>query len=648
MVKPPWRSDISAGFDLTLELRMAKETNHITPVERVVEEWLRQDFQTEPGREFGVTLGRLKRQLSQRPVGILIDNLEPALDPQGQLLEPHRRYVELLSLLADPQVQATTLITSRDRLCEPRVKVHHYRLPGLTVAAWQQYFQTQALTLAAAPLIELHQTYGGNAKAMEIVCGTVQSDFAGDLADYWQIHQTDPLVETDLKNLIVHQVDRLRSLDPIAYRGFCRLGCYRYQTIPELPIAALCAQLWDVPTAQQRQVIASLRNRSLLENRQGGYWLHPVVRAVAVERLHACGDWQLAHQAAADYWTRSLPQVETLDDALQALEAYYHYCDIQDYEAAAGVLLKSRPNQWQQHLPLTSSLYRMGLLQPVISALTTILPMLGDSSQRWELNNLLGDVYWITGQIRAAIAGQEQTRVGTGAALQTEHDPHTQYYLTMLNVDSSLSLGLYHIDLWELKTAQHYFEQVIALVAHSPHAAWAEKAAVALALVHSYQGHRSAAKALADSLIDTFIQPTTPERSGRFAYFIQLLGQTYSNLGECDRAIELYHQAITFAESSHYVQVKAKALTGLAAIYRQQCQLETAQTYHQQAIDLLEAIGAQCDLAEAYYQLSLTDMAGAAAELARYHADQAMTLFRQIEAPRQIQKVVDHFPYSQH
>ncbi|MEH1786278.1 MAG: NB-ARC domain-containing protein [Nostoc sp.] len=32
------------GFDLVLELLMAKETQNITPAERVVEEWLKQDF----------------------------------------------------------------------------------------------------------------------------------------------------------------------------------------------------------------------------------------------------------------------------------------------------------------------------------------------------------------------------------------------------------------------------------------------------------------------------------------------------------------------------------------------------------------------------------------------------------------------------
>jgi hypothetical protein len=54
---------------------MARETAQITPAEIIVEEWLRQDLQIEPGREFGIALLRLKRQLNSRKIGILIWNL---------------------------------------------------------------------------------------------------------------------------------------------------------------------------------------------------------------------------------------------------------------------------------------------------------------------------------------------------------------------------------------------------------------------------------------------------------------------------------------------------------------------------------------------------------------------------------------------
>ncbi|MEO0455623.1 MAG: NB-ARC domain-containing protein [Cyanobacteria bacterium P01_A01_bin.114] len=634
----------SQRFDLTLDLLMAKETANITAVERVVEEWLRQDFNEEPGRDFGVTLGRLKRHLREHRIGILIDNLEPALDAHGQLVHPHRRYVELLRILADPQGRSVTLVTSRDRLCEPGFKAHHYRLPGLTLETWQQLFHSQGI--AEAALQPLHQAYGGNAKAMEILLGTVLNDFDGDLALYWQINHTDPLVETDLKNLVVSQVNRLEQLDPMAYRLLCRLGCYRYQTIPKLPVEVLLAQLWEVPPAQQRQVIASLRNRSLLETYQGQYWLHPVVRAIAIARLRASADWQLANTAAARYWTDSIQQITTLAAALQALEAYYHYLELQEYGLAADVLLKSRHNQWQQFLPLASSLYRMGLLQPVVAAINQVLPKLEVSdhsrAKLSELFNLLGDVYWITGRIGNAIECQQRTISETDGALAhlqaTEATRLERYYLKMLNVDSHLSIGLYRIDLGELDAARNQLFQVIKLTSNTDHAAWAEKASVALALVQAQLGEVDAARSLADQIYASFMGQGIPEHAGRFAYFFLLLGQTYHHLGELAIATKLYQQ--TFADANHYVQVKAKALTGLATLSRQQGQSAQALDYHRQSIDLLEAIGATCDLAEAYYQLALTHQSLPNAEwAARDYLQRAIALFRDIKAPHRITQI---------
>ncbi len=100
-------------YDLVLELLMAKETQNITAAEHVVEEWLKQDFNEEPGVEFGVSLLRLKRQLHGRKIGVLIDNIESALDGQGRFIEAHRNYIELLRVLSDTRVESVTLITSQ-------------------------------------------------------------------------------------------------------------------------------------------------------------------------------------------------------------------------------------------------------------------------------------------------------------------------------------------------------------------------------------------------------------------------------------------------------------------------------------------------------------------------------------------------------
>jgi len=633
----------SQEFDVVLELLMAKETQNITSAQRVVEEWLKQDFQQEPGLEFGVTLGRLKRQLQSKRIGILIDNLEPALDGKGRFIKPHRNYIELLRILTDARIQSTTLITSRDRLCEPELNVAHYRLPGLDELAWQKYFNNRGVKIDLPTLQKMHHAYGGNAKAMGILCGSILEDFDSDVSAYWQENHADPLAVTDLKNLAASQINRLQKLDSQAYRLLCRLGCYRYQDVSTVPTSALLSLLWDVEPEQHRQIIASLKNRSLIECNKGEYWLHPVIRAEAIYRLRNSDDWELANHKAAEFWTESVQTIENFQHALQALEAYYHYIEINQFELAGKLIIKTRNNQWGQFLTLGSTLYRMGLVQPVLAATIHIINHIDDDTKISELYNILGDLYWISGKIQPAIEYQEKTIYLATKTLKSlinqEENKQSFYYYRMLEVDSLLSIGLYKIDLWELSESAQLFQQVINLAQNTAHHPWAEKAAVCLSLVNSYLKQYPSAYLLADECYHNITAEVNIEKTGRFAYFIQILGQTYVNLKEASKAKEMFSMALKFAEESHYTQVKAKSLNGLAEIYRRQQEFDWALNNHLEVIELLDKIGAKCDLAEAYFQLSLTYQDMGNLNESRVNIEKAIRLFDEIEAPKQVEKV---------
>ncbi|MGB6298925.1 MAG: NB-ARC domain-containing protein [Rivularia sp. (in: cyanobacteria)] len=633
---------LHSQFDVVLELLMAKETQNITSAQRVVEEWLKYDLAQEPGLEFGVTLGRLKRQFHTKRIGILIDNLEPALDGKGKFIEAHRNYIELLRILTDARIHCTTLITSRDRLCEPELNVTHYRLPGLNEEAWRKYFINREIKIDLATLQKIHHAYGGNAKAMGILCGAILSDFDGSLIAYWQENHADPLAVTDLKNLAASQINRLQNLDFQAYRLLCRLGCYRYQDVSTVPTSALLNLLWDSPE-QHRQIIASLKNRSLIECNKGEYWLHPVIRAEAISRLRDGDDWAIANHKAAEFWTDSVQTIETFQDALQALEAYYHYIEINQFELASKIIIKSRNNQWGQFLPLGSTLYRMGLIQPVLDAINYIIDRIDDDTKISELYNILGDFYWISGKIQPAIEYQEKTINLSRQALRSitnkTEDKQAFYYYRMLEVDSLLSIGLYKIDLWELSESAQLFQQVINLAQNTAHHPWAEKAAVCLSLVNSYLKKYQSARLLADECYNNISAEQNIEKAGRFAYFIQILGQTYVNLADFEKAEEMFSMAFKFAESSHYTQVKAKSLNGLAEIYRRQKTFESALENHLAAIELLDKIGAKYDLAEAYFQLGLTYQGMIKEADSKVNVEKALGLFKEINAPKQVERI---------
>ncbi|GAB4540673.1 MAG: NB-ARC domain-containing protein [Pleurocapsa sp.] len=634
------------NFDLVLEVLMAKETSNIISVQSIIEEWLTRDFNEESGKELGVSLGRLKRALSNQKVGILIDNLEPALDKDGKFVTEHRNYIELLRILADRNVQSLTIITSRDRLCEADLNCQHYRLPGLDLTAWLDFFARRSLKVIPSTVAKIHQTYGGNAKAMGIICGAIAEDYRGNVDSYWQENSHDPLIEMDLKNLVASQVDRLHNLDIRAYNLLCRLGCYRYQDIPTIPRSSLLCLLWDVESKHRRRVIESLRNRSLIEFADGQYWLHPVIQAEARSRLSLVeSQWQQTHQIIAEFWTESVARINNIQDGLTALEAYYHYIAIANFEEAAKVILYSRDNQWGQYLTLGTTLYRLGLLQPVLNAILEIIPHVVNPRYRSELNNILGDLYWITGQVHNAIALQQQTIITARKCLKSidkeETTEHHLYYWRMLEIDSLLSIGLYQIDLWQLSEAADFFQQVINLANGTKHHSWSEKAVICLAFVNSYLNLFTEINNITDSIYNSIIkQPDSEYNTGRFAYFIQIMGQTFLNLGKIASARIMFDKAIAFSQASHYTQIKAKSLTGLAIIARYEHNFNTAIDYHYRAIELLDKIGAKCDLAEAYYQLGITLKDNRQVGESKKYFSSAIALFRQMKAPKQIEKVL--------
>lgn len=630
------------NFDLVLEVLMAKETANIVSVAAIVEEWLQRDLNEDSGAEFGVTLSRFKRCLSQRRLGILIDNLEPGLDHNGRLITPHRNYLELLRILADSKVHSTTIITSRDRLCEAEINLEHYRLSGLDITAWQTYFAAHQIDNIQV-ISQIHQTYGGNAKAMTMLCGLILEDYSGDISQYWQENQHDPLIETDLKNLVVSQFNRLQQLDSQAYRLLCRLGCYRYQDLATVSLSGLLCLLWDVPT-RQRRVIRSLRNRSLLEFAQGQHWLHPIVQAEARFRLQSSNlEWSKAHRQIANFLTSSVTRINQIQDGLTALEAYYHYTAINDYAAAAKVILHSRENKWGQFLTLGTNLYRLGIIQPLLVAINQIIDQVKHDRHRSELNNILGDLYWTTGKVHRAIAFQQQTIATSQKCRQliprTQENRHDLYYWRMLEVDSILSLGLYNIDLGELDTAADLFGQVINLAHNTKHHPWSEKASLGLALVNSHT-----ASATCDPTVSKLYRliidlEDQTYNTGRFAYFMQILGQIFFNHQQIEPARKIWHRAIAFSQSSHYTQIKAKSLIGLGSIERLTNNFELANIFHQQAVELLEKIGAKCDLAEAYFQWGITLQNNQQIAQSEEYFRKAISIYDKIPAPKQVERV---------
>lgn len=626
------------GFDFHLELWMATETQNVAPVESVVEEWLRRDFNQDPGREFSINLERLRRQLRDANwrIGVLIDNLEPALDGQGKFVEAHRSYVDLLRVLADPAVQSVTLMTSRERLYESSANAQLYQLGGLDEAVWRQFFDSRDIDPNSAALSEMWRAYGGNAKAMQILSGAIVTDFYGDIDAYWQDNSGDLLIERELKDLVTSQFNRLQQINADAYRLLCRMGCYRYQDVSAVPVDALLCLLWDVPEPQRRQVIRTLQDLSLIEARKGQYWLHPVVRVTAIATLRASAEWELVNRKAAEFWTQRVQVVQDTHDALIALEAYYHYLVIEDFEAACSVIIQGRGSSQDKGLPLGASFYQLGLLQKIISVITRIIHKIQPDFRAMRLNNILGYTYRLMGEIGKALDCHQESRKISEI-----------FQLDKPRISTLFNIGLCKTELWELEEAKSYFNSVTTLAQETADCEeYVVYAQCCLAFLESCLGSgKDAMHAVQNA--ERAVSATLLTLWGK-GYSLLYLSLTHKNLGNLVEALELCRSTIRHAEENHFTQVKAKATSCLAEVYREQQDFETALSNHFKSIELLDEIGAKCDLAEAYYQLGLTYQKMGNTSKTREHFQQAMRLFREIDAPKQVIRVrqAQHIPHD--
>jgi len=634
------RKYLQQKFGSFLEFPIAKETQNITSVESLLEERLRQ-LNEEPGREFGVSLDRLKRKLQIERMGILIDNLEPALDEDGKFIQPHRRYVELLLVLADPSVQSVTLITSRHHLHECDVTFAHYPLEGLSEEAWQQFLKSRQIQTNATALTAIHNAYGGNAKAMEILTSDIKTYFSADLEKYWRANQQDLLNHRSLENLVVSQFNRLQQSNPTAFKLLCRLGCYRYQDVPSVPVEGLFCLLWDVAEGQRLRVVNKLlRDYSLVEFKDGEYWLHPVIRAEAIARLRASEDWEIANHKAAEFWIDNVQIIKMIKDVYKTIEAYNHYIITGDSYSALHLIVNNKEHQFSNFkdwlLPidycLGNSLCRLGLLQQLICMIS---PFINNSEITNEyplgqIYNILGDVYLPAGYINKAI---KCYIISGEIAKKCNH--------IYLELSSLTNQGLCKIALGEFKEAQQLLEKVSSYKSSNFYNEKEDKFVVitqaALAFVNSCLGLQKEAIKLANKTFSEIeIRQLGAQGTGYRALF---LGLAYKNLGEYEKSFKIYTQALSFAENIDYPRLKAQMLNGLADYHHKQGEFETALANHSEAIELLDKIGAKCDLAEAYYQLGLTYQKMGETEKSQINFDLAIQLFTEMEAPKQVEKV---------
>ena len=631
----------SNGYKV-IELYMPIDVTNIPSAQSVLDECFNQDFHKMSSSQFAVNLDRLRRILKEQKLAILIDNIESLLDENGKFIPEHSQYLELFSVLSDHATQSITIVTSRCRLLESRLRsIYNYAIPSLSQTDWQDYFTYSNVLFDEKSLTEMHSKLGGNAKAMTSLCGEIYMDFDRNATNFWNQRGADILALADLKDLVAGHIEGLKKLEPLAYSLLKRMGCYRYQNIPHIPVEALLYQLWDIPKATHIKIIEVLKNRSLVELVNGEYSLHPLVRAEAVHLLKQNEEeFTKAHNNAADFWKAKVQSLDTDKDLLMSFEPCYHYLETNDLNKIIEIFLS--PNLLEdEHLHMV--FYRR--LSP-----TLVLELLGKVEEKTLLlppekgklilalvKSFRGSLHFFSGELQKSVLEFEASI----KIIEQINSPQLIFFLLsnvfqvftckleLGEIDEAIVLIKPYIDnIDRYKYVNHPLIQQL----FSAYPQLVQSFILAMELKHD------ASIALAEETYEAITnRPLSMFDTSRgcaclYLGFVCVMNKRF------EQALKIYNTALKFSCKTSHRQLEGKAMYGLAETYRNIGDLPKAKEFCLQAKDILTKIESKLDLAKVLVEEALI-----AREMQEHGYDdnfeKAIALFTELNAPKQVARV---------
>jgi tetratricopeptide (TPR) repeat protein len=626
-----------------IELYMPIDVTNIPSAKSVLDEWFNRDFHEMSSSQFAVILDRLRRILKEQKIAILIDNIESLLDENGKFIPDHAQYLELFSVLSDHATQSITLVTSRCRLLESRLRsVYNYAIPSLSQSDWRDYFTYSNVLFDEKSLTEMHRKLGGNAKAMTSLCGEIYMDFDRNATNFWEQCGAGIMATADLKDLVAGHLERLEKLEPLAYALLKRMGCYRYQSIPHIPIEALFYQLWDSPKASHTNIIEVLRNRSLLELANDEYSLHPLVRAEAVHLLKQNEEeFTKAHNSAADFWKAKVQSLDTDKDLLMAFEPCYHYLETNDLNKIIEIFLN--PNVLKdEHLHMAF----YGRLSP-----TLVLELLDKVEERTLLlapeqsipilahvKGFGGSLYLFSGEPQKAFIELEAAI----KIIEQINSPQLKFFL-LSNVFQAFACKL---ELGELEEAialtKPYIDNIDRYKSSSIHPLIKQFFTVYSQIVQSFilamELEHDASIALAEETYEVITNSSLSMSDTSRGFACLYLGFVCIMNKRFDQALEKYNTALKFSHATSHKPLEGKTMHGLAEIYRNTGDLPKAKKFCLRAKDILTKIESKLDLAKVLVQEALI---ARQMQVLGYddNFEKAIGLFTELNAPKQVERV---------
>ncbi|HEY9797173.1 MAG TPA: tetratricopeptide repeat protein, partial [Leptolyngbyaceae cyanobacterium] len=593
---------------------------------------------------------RLLKKLQAHPYWIQLDSVERLLNPENTAFSDEYWVTFLQRCLTHPAFPSRWVLTSQalpaalaefgDRYSN---HWHEKRLDGLLQAEQQlEFFSKRGVIVEHSNrevLIRIAKIYEGHPLVLKVIAEDILNRFAGNVCGYWQIHQPEfeqvarelqarRLDETEYNEALDRKVRErikksLKQLPADALDLLCRSAVFRRP----VPKKFWLAMISDRTAKQQKAAYRVLGDRALIEQdciQQNQFLIrqHNLIRDVAYDLLRQDALlWETAERKAADLWLTAYEpasNASNLERVRGYLEAFDHYCEVKDWEAAAAIAWTSLDTPTQEYLCWqlgTWGYYREQI--PLFRKLLEISQKTGDQQGEGAALGNLGTVYNSLGDYQQALDYYQQCltlardigdRQGEGKTLgnlgNTYHslgeyqqaiDYHQQNLTLACDTGDRAGEGTALANLGYTQAQLKQFPEALnnlqaALLIYRAIGAVAIEARV-MAMIgqtHFKMGNYAEAQdTLQTALLLAQQVSDLPLESGILA----VLGELYCSLRQYPVSLETLQLALTMTREIGNRDVEADTLKALAELHYKIGQPEQAMEYCEQALAITAELG---------------------------------------------------------
>jgi tetratricopeptide (TPR) repeat protein len=538
--------------------------------------------------------------LGSIPCRLQIDSLERLL--KGNEREGWSEFCDSLWLdllhqfVASNNCSSQLLLTSQDIPSDLDTVASRYpqfwqcqTLQGLKPDEQRDLFQKLGLPANPEPknteleaLNRIGAFYDGHPLVLQVIADEMlKPPFQSNIARYWHHYEAEFSDTADItKNKLAQSHLFRRRVRERVEQSLQRLPSHARQMLcasavfhRSVPIGFWLAMLTDEDAQAAFDMLQELQlvefvaasDETLLVRQ------HNLIRSVAYDLLKAdTSTWQQAERKAAELWlTDYKPEVDApnLETIRGYLEAFEHYCQVGDWNAAKAILLDQG---------IGSKLQTWGNYQEMLICCRRLLGHLPNSDEV-ACQRGLGNAYYLLSNYPQAILYYQQS-----LDLAKEIDDK-QGQCKALN-----NLGNVSEQLGQYAESIKYLQQTLALAHEIGDRRGEGNAQCGLGnacnslgqyerAIDFYQQHLTIAREIGD-------------RQGE-GNALSGLGNAYNSLGQYERAIDFYQQHLTIAREIGDRQGEGNALGNLGFAYNSLGQYERAIDFYQQHLTIAREIG---------------------------------------------------------